>query len=99
MGEYIAHINEEVKHRPLYLISDVRGLAITADAPDSSQAWAFRADGMSAHFDKYRDSYRAEVEKSFSFIGQDLGFFTRVETRPGGGSSPARRPEEAVACP
>ena len=38
MGEYIAHINEEVKHRPLYLISDVRGLAITADAPDSSRA-------------------------------------------------------------
>ncbi|MGZ4334470.1 MAG: glycosyltransferase family 2 protein [Gaiellaceae bacterium] len=38
MGEYIAHINEEVKRRPLYLVSEVRGLTMSADAPDSSHA-------------------------------------------------------------
>ena len=36
---------------------------------------------MSARFDSYRDSYRDEVERSVSFIGQDLGFFTEVKTQ------------------
>ncbi|MGZ4334471.1 MAG: class I SAM-dependent methyltransferase [Gaiellaceae bacterium] len=36
---------------------------------------------MSTRFDQYRDSYRDEVEGSFSFIGQDLSFFTEVKTQ------------------
>jgi len=34
---------------------------------------------MSAPFDEYRDSYRDEVEKSISFVGQDLDFFTEAK--------------------
>lgn len=30
MGEYIAHINDEVKHRPLYLVSELQGFETTA---------------------------------------------------------------------
>ena len=38
MGEYIAHINDEVKHRPLYLVSEVRGFAPSPETVDSSHA-------------------------------------------------------------
>lgn len=32
-------------------------------------------------FDAYRDSYRAEVERSISFVRQDLAFFTEAKAR------------------
>jgi SAM-dependent methyltransferase len=36
---------------------------------------------VSTRFDEYRDTYRSEVEKSISFIGRDLTFFTEVKAR------------------
>lgn len=36
---------------------------------------------MKARFDEYSDTYRAEVEKSISFIGRDLAFFTEAKAR------------------
>jgi SAM-dependent methyltransferase len=36
---------------------------------------------VTARFDEYRDTYRREVEKSISFIGRDLTFFTEVKAR------------------
>lgn len=38
MGEYIARIHEEVKHRPLYVVREVRGLGIEAPAVGSGAA-------------------------------------------------------------
>jgi len=36
---------------------------------------------MSARFDEYRDTYRAEVEHSIAFVGQSLEFFTEAKAQ------------------
>lgn len=36
---------------------------------------------MSSRFDEYRHTYREEVEKSISFVGQDLDFFTEAKAQ------------------
>lgn len=36
---------------------------------------------MSAEFDRYRESYRDEVQDAIGFIGQDLDFFTHAKAR------------------